>query len=63
MFEFLSNNFGNPSSIHSFGRKAKVSLEEARDICANFINADSSEYILQAAEPKQIILSLKEFLL
>lgn len=43
MFEFLKNNFGNPSSIHSYGRKAKVALEEARDVCAEAINADSSE--------------------
>jgi len=43
MFEFLKNSFGNPSSIHSYGRKAKVALEEARDVCADAINADSSE--------------------
>ncbi len=43
MFDFLKNNYGNPSSVHSFGRKAKVALEEARDICADAVNADPSE--------------------
>jgi len=43
MIPFLSDNFGNPSSIHSFGRKARVAIEEAREIIANFINADASE--------------------
>lgn len=43
MIPFLSDNFGNPSSIHSFGRKARVAIEEARETIANFINADASE--------------------
>lgn len=43
MIPFLSENFGNPSSIHSFGRKARVAIEEARETIANFINADPSE--------------------
>ncbi len=40
MSSFLSNNFGNPSSIHSFGRQAKNYLEEARAQVASLINAD-----------------------
>jgi len=40
---FSREFYGNPSSIHSFGRKVKVMLEEAREICASFINADPSE--------------------
>jgi len=39
----LRNDYGNPSSIHSFGRKNRVLVEEAREIIANFINADASE--------------------
>ncbi len=38
-------NFGNPSSIHSFGREAKVALESARERIANFIGARPSEII------------------
>lgn len=38
-------NFGNPSSIHGFGREAKVALEAAREKVANFIGAKPSEII------------------
>ncbi|MGD8779781.1 MAG: cysteine desulfurase family protein [Ignavibacteria bacterium] len=43
MIPYLSENFGNPSSIHSFGRKVRVAVEEAREIVADFINADPGE--------------------
>lgn len=39
------SNFGNPSSIHTFGREAKVTLESAREKVANFIGARPSEII------------------
>lgn len=43
MMPFLSENYGNPSSIHSFGRKARVAIEDSREFIADFINADPSE--------------------
>lgn len=43
MKPFFTENFGNPSSIHSYGRKTRVAVEEAREIIANFINANPSE--------------------
>ena len=43
MKKYLTEDFGNPSSIHSFGRTARVAVEEAREITAKFINADPSE--------------------
>ena len=43
MLPYLKDNYGNPSSIHSFGRKARVAVEESREIIADFINADASE--------------------
>ena len=43
MIPYLSENFGNPSSIHSFGRKVRVAVEEARETVADFINADPGE--------------------
>ena len=43
MLPFLKDDFGNPSSIHSYGRKVRVAIEESREIIANFINADPSE--------------------
>ncbi|MDQ7815699.1 MAG: cysteine desulfurase family protein [Melioribacteraceae bacterium] len=41
--KYLKEEFGNPSSIHSFGRRTRVLIEESRDIIANFIGADPSE--------------------
>lgn len=43
MKKFLSDEYGNPSSIHSFGRTARVAIEEARETAAQFINANESE--------------------
>jgi cysteine desulfurase len=43
MLPYLKEDFGNPSSIHSYGRKVKVMLEEARDTVADFIGAEPSE--------------------
>jgi cysteine desulfurase len=45
MLPFLQDNFGNPSSIHSFGRSARVQLDEAREKVAHLIGANSSEII------------------
>lgn len=43
MLPFLSEKFGNASSIHSFGREVKVALEEARELVANFCGAHANE--------------------
>ncbi len=39
----MEENYGNASSIHSFGRKAKVVLEESRETVARFIGAETAE--------------------
>lgn len=43
MLPWLGENYGNPSSVHEAGRKAKVMLEDTRDLFAAFIGARSSE--------------------
>ncbi|MBC8185240.1 cysteine desulfurase NifS [candidate division KSB1 bacterium] len=43
MIPFLSEKFGNASSIHSYGREAKVALEEAREFIADFCGAHANE--------------------
>jgi cysteine desulfurase len=45
MIPFMKENFGNPSSTHSFGRKAKNALEIARRQIAKFIHAEVGEII------------------
>jgi len=43
MLPFLGETFGNASSVHAFGRDAKVALENAREQIAAFINCQPSE--------------------
>lgn len=43
MMPYLDEKFGNPSSVHNFGREVKVMLEEARETAADFIGASPSE--------------------
>lgn len=43
MLPFFDVEYGNPSSLHLLGQSAKEKLEEAREIMANCINADSNE--------------------
>jgi len=43
MLPWIGENYGNPSSVHEAGRKAKVMLEDTRDEFAAFIAARSSE--------------------
>lgn len=43
MRPYLTENFGNASSIHSFGREARVAIEESRELIADFINSNPSE--------------------
>jgi len=43
MLPYLKDTYGNASSIHSYGKEAKVLLEDARDCIAEFIGASSKE--------------------
>lgn len=45
MVKYMTEDFGNPSSIHSFGREVKKALEEAREQVANAIGAQPQEII------------------
>mgnify|MGYP001297561956 CR=1 FL=1 len=49
MHEANTELFGNPSSIHSFGRSARAKIEIARKNIANSINADSNEIIFTSS--------------
>lgn len=43
MLKVLEEDFGNPSSIHRFGKIAKKHLEKSREHIASTINADSNQ--------------------
>jgi len=44
----MKNNYGNPSSIHQYGRKAKTAVESARKEIAKHLHVSSSEIIFTA---------------
>ena len=43
MLNVLENKYGNPSSIHSFGRQTKAMVEKARKTIAGYLNVSPSE--------------------
>jgi cysteine desulfurase len=43
MMPFLTEKFGNPSSIYSYGRETKMAIEAARKSVAKIINAKPAE--------------------
>ena len=45
----MTENFGNPSSIHQFGRKAKSSVETARKNIAKHFNVSATEIIFTSS--------------
>jgi cysteine desulfurase len=45
MLPFLGDVWGNPSSVHHIGRKARALLDDARDRAAKFLGAKPSEVI------------------
>lgn len=48
MLPFLDQIWGNPSSVHHVGRKARALLDDARDRAAKFLGAKPSEIIFTA---------------
>jgi len=45
MLPYLKSEFGNASSLHQLGQRAKVALEDSREIIAEMIRAEPSEII------------------
>lgn len=48
MLPYLTEEFGNPSSLHGYGRSAKVALESARDRIAQMLNSKPNEIVFTA---------------
>lgn len=59
MLPFLKENFGNPSAIHSIGRKARTAVERSRKTIANSINASTGEifFTSSATEGNNMVLT------
>jgi cysteine desulfurase len=59
MHKTMQENFGNPSSTHQFGRKAKSAVETARKNIASHFNVSASEIVFTAGgtEADNLILN------
>lgn len=45
MIPYMTEIFGNPSSIHFYGRQTRHAVDEARRVCARSIHANPNEVI------------------
>jgi cysteine desulfurase len=43
MMPFLTEKFGNPSSVYSYGRETKIAIEQSRKTVAKILNASPGE--------------------
>ncbi|MCU0643970.1 MAG: cysteine desulfurase NifS [bacterium] len=59
MLPFFHEKFGNPSSIHSFGRETKVALEEAREAVAEFVKARAADIYFTSGGTESDNLAIK----
>ncbi|MBS1517170.1 MAG: cysteine desulfurase [Bacteroidetes bacterium] len=61
MLPYFKNDFGNASSIHGFGKSAKVLLEDTRDILAEFLGVSSKEIVFTGSGTEADNHALKGF--
>lgn len=59
VMEAMLENFGNPSSIHSFGRNARKAVEEAREKVAALIKAQPGEIYFTSGGTEADNLAIK----
>ena len=48
MLPFQREAFGNPSSVHHFGRRARIAVDDARDAVADVLRAPASSVIFSS---------------
>lgn len=58
MIDIINNYFGNPSSIHSYGRQTKSLVEESRKIIAEYFNASTGEIFFTSGATEANNMSL-----
>ncbi|HEX5529673.1 MAG TPA: IscS subfamily cysteine desulfurase [Methylomirabilota bacterium] len=59
MLPYFSERFGNPSSVHGFGREAREGLESARDQIAHFLRVGKEEIVFTSGGTESDNMAVK----
>jgi cysteine desulfurase len=59
MTPYISDKYGNASSIHSFGREARMAVDSARTSVAALVGADPSEMVFTSGGTESDNLAIK----
>ena len=59
MMPYLAEKFGNPSSIHTWGRQARTAVDQARGNIAKFLNCSPGEIIFTSGGTEADNLAIK----
>jgi len=63
MMPYFSETYGNPSSIHHFGRKAREAVDKGREQVARLLGAQPEEIIFTSGGTESNNLAIKGYLL
>lgn len=58
MLPFLGGIYGNPSSVHHVGRRARVALDEAREKLASILGSKPSELVFTSGGTESINMAI-----
>src|SRR5690348_5094248 len=59
MLPYFTENFGNPASSHSLGRKAEFAVETARETIARVLNCSPSEIVFTSVGSESDNLTIR----
>ncbi|HEY4732842.1 MAG TPA: cysteine desulfurase family protein [Gammaproteobacteria bacterium] len=59
MMPFLHDYYGNPASVHSYGRKTRVALDQAREQVASLVKAHPGQVIFTSGGTESNNLAIK----
>ncbi len=59
MLPYFTQDFGNPSSVHTYGQRAEAALETAREILASGLNCQPDEVIFTSCGSESDNLALR----
>lgn len=59
MMPYLIDKYGNPSSVYTLGREARVAVEDSRNIIANILGCNSEEIVFTSGGTEGDNLAIK----